>query len=137
MLRLIRNREESNKANTMHKHRVLIVEDHDGMRMALCGLFRKVGWEVVGVGTVAEGLAALDSPHDCALVDLNLPDGQGEAIVRKVKAAQLPTCVTVICTATADEARIKAVEALGPQALLRKPVEFGDLFAACNTTADA
>ena len=119
----------------MNKHRVLIVEDHDGMRMALCGLFRKVGWDAVGVGTVAEGLAALDSPQDCALVDLHLPDGEGEAIVRKVKEAHLPTCVTVICTGTDDEARIKAVQAFGPDALLRKPVEFGQVFAACNTTA--
>src|SRR3954463_1552209 len=97
------------KALTMDKHRVLIVEDHDGMRMALCGLFRKVGWEVVGVGTVAEGLAALDSPQDCAFVDLNLPDGEGEGIVRKVKAAHLPTYVIVICKGTDDEARIRAV----------------------------
>ena len=121
----------------MNKHRVLIVEDHDGMRMALCGLFRKIGWEVVGAGTLAEGLAALDSPQDCAVVDLHLPDGEGEAIVRKVKEGHLPTCVTVICTGTGDEARIRAVQALGPNALLRKPVEFGALFAACNTTADA
>jgi len=76
-------------------HRVLIVEDHDGMRMALGGLFRKVGWEVVAVATVAEGLTALDRPSpDCAIVDLQLPDGGGEAIVRKVRAAHLPTCVT-------------------------------------------
>ena len=90
----------------MDKHRVLIVEDHDGMRMALCGLFRKVGWEVIGVGTVAEGLAALDSPQDCALVDLHLPDGEGEAIVRKAKEANPPTCVTV-STSGADRARVR------------------------------
>src|SRR3954447_5776554 len=98
-------------------HRVLIVEDHDGMRMALCGLFRKVGWDAVGVGTVAEGLAALEPPPDCALVDLHLSDGPGEVIVRKVKEARLPRCLTVVCTGTDDEARIKAVNALGPHAL--------------------
>jgi DNA-binding NarL/FixJ family response regulator len=114
-------------------HRILIVEDHAGMRMALCGLFRHVGWDAVGAGTVAEGLAALDSPRNCVLVDLDLPDGEGEDIVRKVKRGHPPTCVTVICTGTDDEARIKAVQALGPDALLRKPVEFGDVFAACNT----
>jgi CheY-like chemotaxis protein len=71
----------------------------------------------------------------CAVVDLHLPDGEGEAIVRKVKAAHLPTCVTVVCTGTDDESRIKAVEALGPDALLRKPVEFGQVFAACQASS--
>ena len=36
---------------------------------------------------------------------------------------------------TADEARIKAVEALHPHALLRKPVEFGDVLAACQSAS--
>jgi DNA-binding NarL/FixJ family response regulator len=120
----------------MDMHRVLIVEDHDGMRAALQGLFRQVGWDVVAVATVAEGLAALEPPPECAVVDLHLPDGEGEAIVRKVKDARLPTCVTVVCTATDDEARIRAVEALGPDVLLRKPVEFGDVLTACEAKCD-
>lgn len=116
----------------MDKQRVLIVEDHDGMRMALSGLFRRVGWDVVAVGTVAEGLAALDRPTHCAVVDLQLPDGAGESILRKVKRDHLPTCVTVICTGTDDEARINAVLALNPNVLLRKPIEFEDVFTACR-----
>jgi DNA-binding response OmpR family regulator len=119
-------------ASDMARPRVLIVEDHEGMRQALCGLFRRVGWEVTGVGTVAEGLAALRPAPECVVVDLHLPDGEGEAIVRWVKDAGLPTCVTVICTGTDDEARIRAVEALEPNALLRKPVEFEEVLAACN-----
>ena len=55
--------------------------------------------------------------------------------MRRVKEAHLPTCVTVICTATDDEARIKAVEALGPEAVLRKPVDFGQVFAACQAAS--
>jgi DNA-binding NarL/FixJ family response regulator len=119
----------------MDKRRVVIVEDHEGMRAALQGLFRHVGWEVQAVGTVAEGLAAIEPPPECAIVDLHLPDGQGEDIVRKVKEAHLPTCVTVICTGSEDDARIRAAEALRPNALLRKPVEFGELFAACHAAS--
>jgi two-component system response regulator RegA len=119
----------------MGRNRVLIVEDHEGFRFALGGLFRKAGWDVEAVGSVSEGLAALDTPPACAVVDLHLPDGEGESIVRKVKEAHLPTCVTVICTGTNDEARIQRVAALGPNALLRKPVAFEDVFAACNSAA--
>jgi two-component system OmpR family response regulator len=119
----------------MARNRVLIIEDHEGFRFALSGLFRKAGWQVRAVGTVADGLAALEPPPECAVVDLHLPDGEGEAIVRKVKEARLPTCVTVICTGTDDEDRIRRVAALGPNALLRKPVAFEDVFAACNSAA--
>ena len=120
----------------MARPRVLVVEDHEGMRTALCGLFRRYGWEAVGVGTVADGLDALEPPPQCAVVDLHLPDGEGEAIVRKVKQGRLPTCVTVICTGTDDEARIRSVQALGPDALLRKPVEFHQVFEACEGAAN-
>jgi DNA-binding response OmpR family regulator len=89
---------------SMGRNRVLIVEDHRGFRFALGGLFRRVGWDVEAVGTVAEGLAALEPPPGCAAVDLDLPDGDSEALVRRVKEA---TCVTVIGTGTDDEARIR------------------------------
>jgi DNA-binding NarL/FixJ family response regulator len=118
---------------SMGRNRVLIVEDHRGFRFALGGLFRRVGWDVEAVGTVAEGLAALEPPPECAVVDLALPDGDGEAIVRRVKEAQPPTCVTVIGTGSDDEARIRRVAALGPDALLRKPVAFEDVFEACES----
>jgi DNA-binding NarL/FixJ family response regulator len=117
----------------MGKNRVLIVEDHDGFRFALGGLFRMAGWEVEAVGSVSEGLAALEPAPKCAVVDLHLPDGDGEAIVRRVKEAHPPTCVTVICTGSDDEDRIRRVAALGPDALLRKPVAFEDVFQACES----
>src|SRR5690348_675710 len=47
-----------------------------------------------------------------------------------------PTCVTVICTGTSDEARIKAAEALAPDALLRKPVDFRQVREACCPSSD-
>jgi CheY-like chemotaxis protein len=61
----------------MATRRILIVEDHDGMRAALRGLFRQVGWDVVAVATV------------------------------KVNDAHLSTCVSEVCTGTDDEARIR------------------------------
>jgi DNA-binding response OmpR family regulator len=134
LVRVHGTEEGRTEVDTRDKHRVLIVEDHEGMRHALCGLFRRVGWEVVGVGTVADGLAALEPPPECAVVDLHLPDGEGEAIVRRVKEGHLPTCVTVVCTGTDDQARLRAVAALGPDALLCKPVEFEEVLSACQAS---
>jgi DNA-binding response OmpR family regulator len=91
----------------MATRRILIVEDHDGMRAALRGLFRQVGWDVVAVATVADGLAALEPPPECAIVDLHVPDKEVEAIVRKVNDAHSSTCVSEVYTGTDDEARIR------------------------------
>jgi DNA-binding response OmpR family regulator len=113
----------------MGKRRVLVVEDDLGTRRALRGLFHHAGWEVIAVGTVAAGLEALDPPPDCAVLDLMLPDGDGEVILKKVREDGLPTCVAV-CTGTMDPDRIGAVEALRPEALLQKPVDMRDVFAA-------
>jgi DNA-binding response OmpR family regulator len=115
----------------MGKRRVLVVEDDAGTRRALRGLFRHAGWEVIAVGTVAAGLEALDPPPDCAVLDLMLPDGGGEAILKKVREDGLPTRVAV-CTGTIDANRIGVVEALRPEALLQKPIDIRDLFAACD-----
>lgn len=122
----------SHAVTDMDTRRVLIVEDHRGMRNALAGLFCKHGWEVIAVATVAEGLDALDTTPECAVIDLHLPDGEGEAIVRKVRENSLPTCVTVICTASNDEVRIRSVESMRPDAMLRKPVDFEDILSACD-----
>src|SRR5438132_89627 len=57
--------------------RVLIVEDHVASRVVLARLFSQAGWRVTEVGTLAKGLAALDPPPDCIVLDLILPDGRG------------------------------------------------------------
>src|SRR3954451_6149680 len=119
----------------MDKRRVLIVEDHDMTRAALLDLFRRIGWDVVAVGTVGEGLASLDPPPDCAVVDLMLPDGEGEAVVRTIKGRGLPTRVAV-CTGTDDPARIQGVRALEPAGLIRKPIDVQGLMAVLNAAAD-
>jgi DNA-binding NarL/FixJ family response regulator len=60
-----------------------------------------------------------------------LPDGGGEVILKKVREEGLPTRVAV-CTGTNDADRIGAVAALRPEALLQKPIDIRDLFAACD-----
>src|SRR4051794_36221148 len=115
----------------MHIQRILIIEDHGPTRDILRLLFRRKGWEVTAAGTVAEGLSLLEeSPKpNCLLLDLDLPDGQGEAILRKVRRDQLPVRVAV-CSGTGDPNRLNIVRGLDPDALLRKPIDVGDVCTA-------
>jgi DNA-binding response OmpR family regulator len=118
----------------MNTRRLLIVEDHAMTRNALRGLFARQGWDVRVAESVAKGLAALEPPPDCLLLDLMLPDGDGETILRKIRADGLPTRVAV-CTGTGDPERLRAVSELRPDALLHKPIDITDLCRACDPSA--
>ena len=121
---------------SMRRTLLLIVEDHEGTRTALAAIFHRRGIEVRTATTVAEGLAALEPPPDCAVVDLMLPDGDGEEVVRAIKGRDLPTCI-VVCSGTGDEGRLAAIGELKVQAVLRKPIAIDAIFAACDKLLQA
>src|SRR3954454_11598158 len=108
----------------MDPHRMLVIEDHQETRTLLSRIIALilVGWEVAEAATVEEGLAQLSPPPDCVLLDLELPDGPGEDILRKVRQDHLQTRV-VVNTGTTDSARLGAVSDLKPEALLQKPLD--------------
>jgi len=112
-------------------HRMLLVEDHSETRTLLRRILSLCGWNVIEAATVAEGLAQLAFPPDCLLLDLMLPDGSGETILRKVREDRLPTRV-VINTGTTDPDWLDTVSDLKPEAILQKPLGSGDLRAICE-----
>src|SRR5947209_6591904 len=114
----------------MGMQRLLVVEDDATSRDALRTIFARRGWHVAVAGTVAEGLALLDPPPHCVILDLILPDGDGEAILRQVRSSRLGTRVAV-CSGTADPSRLATVRALAPEALLCKPIDLGPVFHLC------
>lgn len=114
-----------------HHHVLLLVEDHDATRRTLARLLGLKGWDVRTAATIAQGLAQLDSGPECVVLDLMLPDGDGEEILRHVREAGLPIRVAVT-TAAGDEARLRDALALGADALIRKPIDFEALCRACD-----
>ena len=110
--------------------RVLVVEDDRLSRRVLSRLLTARGWQVAEAGTLAEGIEALDPPPSCLILDLMLPDGDGVELLRHVRAAGLTTRV-VIATGVADEARLEAVNGLGPDSLHLKPVDFRAVCRDC------
>ena len=100
---------------------------------ALRKIFIRKGWDVFSAMTVAGGLALLDPPPDCLILDLMLPDGGGETILRRVRDAKVKTRVAV-CTGMIDPARLAVVVGLRPEALMRKPISLVDLCRVCEMT---
>jgi two-component system, chemotaxis family, CheB/CheR fusion protein len=67
--------------------RILLVEDHEDTRRAMERLLRQWGHAVHGAGNVAHALE-LDSANafDLLLSDLELPDGTGTELLKKLRA---------------------------------------------------
>jgi two-component system, NarL family, response regulator YdfI len=87
------------------RFRVIVVEDDDALREALCGLLSEEGLEVVGDaadGTSAVSLAR-DRDPDVVLVDYRMPGMDGIEAVTRMKLAA-PHVQAVMLTAYDDEA---------------------------------
>lgn len=112
--------------------RVLIVEDDLSTRAALRSTFSRRGWQVTTAATLGEGLASLDPAPDCIVLDLVLPDGPGEAVLRKVRAENIPSRIAV-STGTSDPTRLAAVKGMEPDILLFKPLDSDVLFRVCQS----
>ncbi|QDV35498.1 response regulator [Tautonia plasticadhaerens] len=104
--------------------RLLIVEDDFTLSEVWRTVFSARGWEVSVASSVAEGLARLDPAPDYLILDLQLPDGAGEAVLRRVRDSGLKTRVAVT-TGSDDASRLAALE---PEALFRKPVDVVDVW---------
>lgn len=111
--------------------RLLIVEDDAATRQAMRSAFGRKGWVVSEASTVAEALALLDPPPQLIVLDLILSDGDGEAVLRKVREADIKTCVAV-CSGTNDPSRLAVVRALHPDILLNKPIDAAALCRVCE-----
>jgi two-component system response regulator BasR len=108
----------------------MVVGDNPA-RQAPGTVFSRRGWTVRSAASVAEAEDLLDrDPEPAALIlDLTLPDGSGEAVLRRARAAGLATHVAV-CTGSTDPGLIMRVRALRPDLLLIKPSA-----PRCSTTS--
>src|SRR3954466_6775951 len=117
----------------MDAAKILIVEDHEPTRHVLKSLLQRRGHEVIEAGTIAGGLCLLYviPPPDWVVLDMDLTDGRGETVLRAIREGHMPVRVAV-CSGMNDPSRWDAVRLLGPEAVLRKPVDAADVCDACD-----
>jgi two-component system CitB family response regulator len=89
------------------------------------------GYSVTEAGTVAEAVGALARHPDWVLLDLMLPDGCGTEILHRVKREPFGCKVCVITGCGPD--KLEEVRALGPELILKKPVDVQQLMAALTS----
>jgi DNA-binding NarL/FixJ family response regulator len=117
-------------------NRVLLVDDHGAFREPLAFMLnREPEFEVTAeAGSLAEARGMLDGV-DLAVVDLNLPDGNGAQLIGELRAAN-PHGMVLVLTASADrEAYARAVEA-GAAGVLNKSVSIREVIEAARRLVD-
>lgn len=104
---------------------VLVVDDSDTCREILAGLLARHGAAVQCVGSAAQAQTLLQGGgFDLALVDQELPDGTGDALIAALRADPGPWGPTALLALTAhgDDRVLAALSAAGADGILRKPV---------------
>jgi signal transduction histidine kinase/DNA-binding response OmpR family regulator/CHASE3 domain sensor protein len=83
-----------------HVRRVLVVEDDARQRDSIEQLLMSEGVEIVGVGTAAAARAELAAaPFDCVVMDLKLPDANGDELLETLAAGDaLPFPPVIVYT---------------------------------------
>ncbi|MFZ5444774.1 MAG: response regulator transcription factor [Myxococcota bacterium] len=108
--------------------RVLVVEDDPNLRLALTDNLTDEGYEVAAVSTLAEARRALATPADVLVLDLMLPDGDGTALCRELRAKASPVRVLMLTARTLEDDLVKGFDA-GADDYLAKPYRLRELLA--------
>lgn len=109
--------------------RVLLVEDDQALSKALRTGLSDAGFAVDAVGCLTDGRRLLRvNPYDLVVLDLGLPDGDGLALVREIRAAKELTPVLILTARGSVEERVLGLDA-GADDYLQKPFAFPELVA--------
>ncbi len=109
--------------------KVLIVEDEQELLELMLRYMKREGYICEQASTFKEGYKKINNyKYDCAIVDLNLPGGDGLKLIEMLRK-EMPTTATIIISArnTLDD-RINGLE-IGADDYLTKPFNLSELNA--------
>ena len=108
---------------------VLVVEDEDSLRLAVCTVLRKKGWSVI---EAANGSEAMDLVRlhqngiDLILLDLTLPGASSREVFQEARRLR-PEMKVVLTSAHNRETVDTSLAGLRVERFIRKPFQLGDL----------
>jgi DNA-binding response OmpR family regulator len=115
--------------------RVLVVEDHAKLAMALATGLRRAG---MAVDVVFDGEDALEhvavTDYDVVVLDRGLPGAHGDDVCRALVAQGSPSRVLMLTAAGSVEDRVEGL-GIGADDYLLKPVDFTELVARIRALA--
>jgi DNA-binding response OmpR family regulator len=112
------------------KTTILIVDDDPDLREELVDQINSQDdLRATGVGAGREGVvAAMEGKAGLILLDVSLPDGDGRAVCREMRAAGVRTPIVMLTGETDDHVTVDALES-GANDYVTKPFKFNVLLA--------
>jgi len=117
---------------------VLVVEDEEMLRIAVCKMLRKKDFTVIEAG---DGNAALETMRERAaeigviLLDMTLPGISGKQLFEELRAIR-PDVRVILTTAYSKEMAANALGSLQAWGFIRKPYHIADLVAMLRSAKD-
>jgi len=106
---------------------VLVVEDDAVLRRGIVALLQQQGHRALGAAGVAEAALQLDAAEPThVLLDLNLTDGTGNDVLRRMRERAIEARVAIV-SGSSDAALSDEARALGVDAFFRKPPDWNKL----------
>ena len=122
----------------MKKIRILLVDDHDIVRLGLMALLKnQPDMEVAGeAGTASEGVKLAEKlMPDVVLMDIRLPGGGGIDACQQI-TSRFPSCVVVMLTSFADDELVVRAIRAGAMGYVLKQVGNAELLRAIRAAAN-
>lgn len=115
--------------------RILLVEDAEDVAEAVAISFTRRGDAVDRAATRAEAEAFVSAQdYDLAILDIELPDGLGTDILRRLRMARKDTLVVMLTARSEVDERIAALDG-GADDYLTKPFDLRELQARIRSLA--
>jgi two-component system, NtrC family, response regulator AtoC len=119
------------------QQRILVVDDEKMIRWSLGEALRGWGFDAIEAATAGAALAAFESETPAAvLLDINLPDGSGLDVLRKVRQRE-PDAVIIMITANVLVDETIAALRGGAYDFIGKPINLEELHVAIRNGIEA
>ena len=114
--------------------KVLVVDDEPSIRLTVAEFLRRAGYDTVAAADF-ESAAALTDGVDVAVVDVNLPDGSGIELLRRLNERE-PYVPVIMVTGDPQLPRISEIIRAGAYDFIVKPIYKDVLVKAVSRAAE-
>ncbi len=120
-------------------NKVMLIEDHTSFRQTLAFVLNnepdfEVVAEAASISEARSIIAREGSGIDLAVVDLDLPDGEGTEIIPVLRAAN-PNFAALVLTASLDREDLARTVEAGAAGILHKSADLDDILTAIRSVA--